>query len=93
MGSGEESAILAELKQLRLVVDKTAGQVDEIRTKVIPDIRGDLREGAQRMDAHGTEISDFKKWKDELTKEFWKLNGTFGVAMLILMAILHFVFK
>ena len=93
MGAGEESAILAELKLLRVVVDKTASQIDEIRTKVIPDIRGDLRGGEERMNAHGEAIVDFKKWKDELTKEFWKLNGTFGLAMLVLMAILHFAFK
>ena len=60
MGSGEESAILAELKLLKAVIDKTAGHVDEIRVKIIPDIRGDLREGGEKMKAHGEAIGDFK---------------------------------
>jgi hypothetical protein len=89
----ENDIILAELRSIRTISELTAKHVDNIRTEQLPEIKSQLRVGEERMNSHGETIGDFKKWKDELTKEFWKLNGTFGLAMIVLMAVLHFVFK
>ncbi len=89
----ESDAILAELKFIRTISETTAGHVDKIRTEQLPDIKSQLRVGEQRMDAQGETIGDFKRWKDELTKEFWKLTGSFGMIALLVFTILHFVFK
>lgn len=86
----ENSAILEAISSIKETVEKTAGHVDEIRTKLIPDINKEIGQLTIKVDQNETDIKTIMTWKEKMT---WTVAKIVGGMVFAGVAISHFLGK